>query len=98
MDIKVKKLKGKTWEMHLIEPPESPELGSYFNIKAVQQVVREVADKLGAHDRRVDLIHKELTASEYTMWSRQAYDRWHWYDKTEMEKFITHFLLKHAGK
>lgn len=98
MDIKVKRLKQGTWEMHLIEPPESPGLGSYFDIKAVQQLVREVADGLGVHDRRVDLIHKELTASEYTMYSRQAYDRWHWYDKNEMEKFITHFLLKHGEK
>ena len=64
----------------------------------LQQMVRDVADELGTHDRMVALINEELVKSEYTMWSRQAWDRWHWYDKTEMEKFITLFLLKHGGK
>ena len=84
--------------MHLQEPANSPGLGSYFDIKAVQEMVRTVASGLGSHDRRVKLVNDELVESEYTMWSRQAYDPWHWYDKNEMNKFLTHFLLKHAGK
>ena len=94
MDIQTKKLGPNKWEMHLQESVGEYVLGTDLDM----QEVRKTADEFGKHDRRVSLIHEELVKSDFTMYSRQAYDRWHWYDKTEMEKFITLFLLKHSGK
>ena len=94
MDIQVKKLGKNKWEMRLIEP-----LGEYvFGSNLDMNVVREKAEELHSHDNRVKLIHEELTASDFTMYSRQAYDRWHWYDEPEMKHFITYFTLKHGEK
>ena len=94
MDIQVKKLGKNKWEMHLQEP-----VGEYvFGSDLSMQTVREAAEELGNHDNRVRLINDELVASDYTMFSRQAYDRWHWYDKNEMTRFITFFTLKHGEK
>ena len=94
MDIQVKKLKKNTWEMHLIEPPGEYVLGSDLDLNKVRNQLEE----MNSHDNRVKLINEELTASEFTMYSRQAYDRWHWYDKKELDRFLTMFLLKHGEK
>ena len=94
MDIQVKKLGKNKWEMHLQEP-----VGEYvFGSDPSMQTVREAAEELGNHDNRVRLINDELVASDYTMFSRQAYDRWHWFDEQEMKHFITYFTLKHGEK
>ena len=94
MDIQVKKLKKNTWEMHLIEPPSEYVFNNNFDLNKA----REQIEEMHSHDRRVGLIHNELTASDFTMFSRQSYDRWHWYDKDEMNRFITYFTLKHGEK
>lgn len=99
MDIQTKKLRNNCWVMHLVEPhSDSKPYSGNFNIKAVQQIVLEVAEEVGAHDGRVRLINDELVASDFTMWSRQAFDTWHWYDKDEMNHFLTYFNLKHGEK
>ena len=51
-----------------------------------------------SHDELVFLIDDELGKDGGTMYSKQAWDRWHWYDKEEMTKFITFFMLKHGDK
>lgn len=94
MDIQVKKLNKNTWEMRLIEPHGEYIFGGDLDINRV----RIVAEDLHDHDTRVKLINDELTASDFTMFSRQAYDRWHWYDKPELDRFLTMFLLKHGEK
>lgn len=94
MDIQVKKLKKNTWEMRLIEPPSEYVFGSDLDLNKVRVQLEEIND----HDSRVKLINEELLASDYTMYSRQAWDRWHWYDKTEMKHFLTYFSLKHGDK
>ena len=94
MDIQVKKLKQNTWEMHLIEPPGEYVFGSDLDLNKV----REQVEEMNIHDNRVKLINEELLASDFTMYSRQAYDQWHWYDKNEMTRFITFFTLKHGEK
>ena len=94
MDIQVKKLGKNKWEMRLIEPLSEYIFGSNLDLNTV----REKAEELHSHDNRVKLIHEELTASEFTMYSRQAYDQWHWYDKIELDRFLTMFLLKHGEK
>ena len=94
MDIKVKKLRKNCWEMHLQEPPSEYVFGSDLDLNKVRVQLEEMND----HDTRVKLINEELLASDYTMFSRQAWDRWHWYDKNEMTRFITFFTLKHGEK
>ena len=94
MDIKVKKLKKNTWEMRLIEP-----LGEYiFGSNLDLNTVREKAEELHSHDNRVKLIQEELTASAFFFKQKTAYDQWHWYDKIELDRFLTMFLLKHGEK
>lgn len=92
MELSIKKLKKNTWEMRLIEP--DPVVG----IPEDLNLVRVMAEKLHGHDQLVSLIHEELLAWDGVMFSRQAYDRWHWYDKPEMDRFVTYFTLKHGDK
>ena len=94
MDIQVKKLSKNKWEMRLIEPLNEYIFGSNLDLNTV----REKAEELYSHDNRVKLINDELTASDFTLYSRQSYDQWHWYDKKELDRFLTLFLLKHGEK
>lgn len=94
MDIQVKKLGSHKWEMHLVEPLGEYVHGSDIDINAI----RAAAEESYNHDTRVNLIHRELTESAFTLYSRKAYDRWHWYDEQEMKHFITYFTLKHGEK
>ena len=94
MDIQVKKLKKNTWEMRLVEPPSEYVFHDNFDLNKA----REQIEEMNSHDNRVKLINEELLASDFTMYSRQAWDRWHWYDKNEMTRFITFFTLKHGEK
>jgi len=92
MDIQVKKLGKRRWEMRLIEP-----LGEYVHSIDIN-AIRAAAEESYNHDTRVNLIHRELTESAFTLYHRTAYDRWHWYDESEMNRFITYFTLKHGEK
>lgn len=49
------------------------------------------------HDQLVKLVLEELLAWDGIVYSRQAYDQWHWYDRAEMDRFVTYILLKHGG-
>lgn len=95
MNIQVKKLRKNRWELRLI-PPDEYVIGAtapqYNDINEVRIAVEE----MHRHDNTVKLLNDELVDSDFTMWSRQAYDRWHWYDKEEMDRFITYFTLKHG--
>lgn len=84
MDIKVRKLGKNKWEMHLIPANRTDTMDDVMNYYT--------------HDHRVSLIDDELRESDATMYSKQAWDRWHWYDKPELDKFLTIFLLKHGEK
>lgn len=84
MKIVTKKLRKNCWEMYLI-PAEAT--NTMDDITAYY-----------SHDHRVSLIDDELRESDATMYSKQAWDRWHWYDKDEMTRFITFFTLKHGDK
>ena len=50
------------------------------------------------HDDLVRIMNEELLAWDGVLYSRQAYDRWHWYDQDEMNRFVTYFTLKHGDK
>ena len=94
MQFKTKKIKDQCWEMHLVEPDGEYVFGSDLNLNKV----RQIAEDLHVHDNLVALVNRELTESVLVMYSRQAYDRWHWYDEQEMNKFISFFLLKYGGR
>lgn len=84
MNIKMKKLRKNCWEMRLVFDS---------NESYPDQFLRQ---QLNPHDSRVTLINEELTASDFTMYSRKSYDCWHWYDEAEMNRFVTSFLLKNT--
>lgn len=92
MEFSIKKLKKNTWELRLIEPEPT-----YVNMREDISRALEHATVLGHHDHLVRLICEELLAWDGVMFSRMAYDRWHWYDKPEMDRFVTYFTLKHGN-
>ena len=94
MNIKTRKLGRNKWEMHLVAPSghNFETIPGYKDINAV----RAAAEEAHCHDETVTKINEELVNSDFTMFSRQAYDRWHWYDKDEMNRFVTSFLLKNS--
>lgn len=93
MNIVIKKLRSRCWEMHLVEPEPA-----YVNMREDMARALEHATVLGHHDNLVKHINDELLAWDGVMYSRQAYDRWHWYDQAEMNRFVTYFTLKHGDK
>ena len=84
MEIKIRKLGRHKWEMYLVPSNPTDTMDDVLNYYN--------------HDHRVSLIDDELRESAATMYSKQAWDRWHWYDKPELDKFLTIFLLKHGEK
>ena len=93
MNFVITKLRKNCWEMHLVEPEPA-----YTNMREDIARALEHATVLGRHDKLVSLIYEELLAWEGVLYSRQAYDRWHWYDKDELDRFVTYFTLKHGDK
>jgi len=85
MNIKTKKLRKSCWEMRLVLDEDWVPDGKSIWIPH-------------PHDTHVRLIDKELLAWDGVMYSKQAHDRWHWYDRNEMNRFITLFLLKYGDK
>jgi hypothetical protein len=57
-----------------------------------------LVDIRNPHDRRVSLIEEELRDWDGVMYSRQSYSTWWWFDKAEMDRFVTYFNLKHGEK
>jgi len=95
MDIKVKKLSKHKWEMHLVPPDDYDFVNKPPKYTDINEA-RIAAEEFKRHDDIVSQINEELVSSDFTMFSRQAYDRWHWYDQTEMNRFVTYFTLKHG--
>ena len=95
MNITTKKLRPNCWELYLV-PPDEYVTGrdTYSDINEA----RLASERLYRHDELVKLINEELLAWDGVMYSRQAYDRWHWYDLAEMNRFITYFTLKWGVK
>ncbi len=84
MNLVTRKLRKNCWEMHLIPKDATGTMDDVLNYYS--------------HDELVFLIDDELGKDGGTMYSKQAWDRWHWYDKEEMTQFITFFILKHGDK
>ena len=86
MNINTKRLRKNCWEMHLVS--------CGIEYPTIEWILKQ----RHGHDQLVTLILEELLAWEGVMYSRKAYDQWHWYDKPEMDRFVTYMLLKHGEK